>query len=341
MESRLTQSELYYLLGFGFLEFNSTDQVVLTKRKTGVFASNFDAIKDISYRLYAQNRVVTTDKNVFSLAITEPDVAKFITENGVLTPKKYVPTMPPSMKMAFAAGFLEGYGEFSFSSSHLTPRIFVRANHEGAANFLAQQWNVEPSDKLIINGYKALDVMGAISAHTPYKESKNVQLFWQALNLGTYQNTLKNKSFYYHKLSPKAVPPQKFRVTDSGYDLHVVELTKLYTTYFGAEVYKAKTELAVKPVLGQAFDIAGRSGGPDKGWQFLQGVGICDRSYTGGIAATMMRLTSDPLPAMPWRCLQLIPRQAPIHLPFEERNDLGDSDRGDKGFGSSDNRKLT
>lgn len=330
MESRLSQTELYYLLGFGFSEFTKTDKLVLTKDKT-----HLPAMKDISYRLFNQYRV-KNEKDTVSIVIDDPDTVKFITEGGVLTPKKYVPSMSSAMKPVFAAGYFEGYGNFTPSD---TPRLFVKVNNIEVAKLLSEQWNIEPSSPVTINGYKALDICGNISAHTPYQGSPKMSLFWDCLNLQTETSELKNKKFYYHKLSPKAVAPQKFRVTDSGHDLHVVELTKLYTTYFGGEVYRAKTELAVKPVFGQAFDIAGRSSLPEKGWQFLQGVGICDRSYTNGVQATLMKLSSEPLPELPWRCLQLVSRQAPIHLPFEERRDLGDSDRGNGGFGSTEGRK--
>ncbi len=329
MESRLTQSELYYLLGFGFSDFVKTEHLVISKKRV-----DYPILKEFSYRLYNQDRVAR-GRDGASLVIDEPAAEKFLSEAGTLTPKKYVPAMLPSLKPAFAAGYFDSRGEFTFNGS--TPRMFVKVVNSNVGDFLAEQWKVEPTDKVVVSGYKALDVMGVLAAHTPY-ESSGISLFWNVLNHHTDSGDVKGRKFYYHKLSPKAVPPQKERVTDSGYDLHVVELTKLYTTYFGAEVYKGKTELAVKPVMGQAFDIAGRSSLPDKGWQFLQGVGICDRSYTGGIAATLMKLSSDPLPEFPWKCLQLVPRPSPIHLPFEERRDLGESDRGHGGFGSTDRK---
>ena len=101
-------------------------------------------------------------------------------------------------------------------------------------------------------------------------------------------------------------------------------------------VFKVQTFLSVKPITGYTFDVAGRSSLPDTGWQFLQGVGICDRSYTGGISATFLKLNPDvPKPTFPWRCLQLVPREASIHADWEEVKSLGESDRGAGGFGSS------
>jgi dUTP pyrophosphatase len=324
----LTATELHYLLGFGFSDFKAyTPGLILTKKWISV-----RAMEDISYRIYNQNKV-KKNSNALTLIIEDKKIVEFLIANGVTASKKYMPTLTAPMKPIFAAGYFEGYGDFDRS------QFFVRVPQKDVGVVLEEQWGIPNAEKMITNGYKALDVMGNIAAHTVFKDSDKIGFFLDMLNRPEERSNdteLRNRKFYYHKLSPKAVSPHKVRVTDSGYDLHVVEMTKLYTTPFGAEVYKAKTELAVKPSMGQAFDIAGRSSLPDKGWVFLQGVGICDRSYIGGIQATMMKLSDAPMPDFPWKCLQLVPRQSPIHLPFEESKNLGNSDRGHGGFGSTD-----
>ncbi len=142
--------------------------------------------------------------------------------------------------------------------------------------------------------------------------------------------------FNYKLLSKAAVPPAFGDENDSGYDLHITELKYMYTTKFGAEVYKAITDVAVEPSDLKAFDLNGRSSLADKGWMFMQGTGIIDNPYRGNIMANMMRLTDEPLPKLPWRALQLVMRDKPSKVQPVQVETLNNTSRGEGGFGSTD-----
>lgn len=327
----INKNDLYYILGFGFLDFQNQDgKIVLSK--TRPFSWIFD---EIAARTAQSSNRSAFDKQIH-FTIQDEELEKFISQHGVFTPRRYMPTISDEYAWSFIAGYFDAYGEFSFKNDN--PRVFVSSPISSVIDFIAGHWKVKTpySNKVMANGYKALDICGSMYKNVSISAKSHLKEFLGILNYsGPRGSRLLDHKFECMKLHPSAVEPIKSRVTDSGYDLHVVELNKLYTTTWGAGVYKAKTNLAVKPILGYAFDVAGRSSLPDSGWQFLQGVGICDRSYIGGIQATLMKLNDEPLPKMPWKALQIVPREAPIHAEFELKKTLGESDRGAGGFGST------
>lgn len=320
----ISRHDLYYLLGFGFNDFYSKDGLVLSK-------PNFfkKLMQDISFLLFKRDQTIRNQSNL-NLTIEDEEIVKFLNQHGVTTPKKYMPSISEEYAWSFIAGYFDGYGDFSFKNGNT--RITINSNLPDLINFISKVWKVNNNphaDKVIANGYKALDICGFMYKDVSIKNSQKYSAFWEVLNFSSEKPTI-NTNFDYMKLHPKAVAPKKTYVTDSGYDLHIISLTKLY-----GSVYQGKTELAIKPILGYAFDVNGRSSLPKSGWMFMQGTGICDRSYTGGIQATFMKLNDEPLPNMPWKALQIIPRTAPIHAEFNEKKNLGESFRGEGGFGST------
>ena len=67
-------------------------------------------------------------------------------------------------------------------------------------------------------------------------------------------------------------------------------------------------------------------------------VGIIDRSYRGNILVPLIKVVDNaPEIQLPFRAVQAIPRKA-VHFELIEvknEDELGESDRSDKGFGSS------
>ncbi len=325
----ISQHDLHYLFGFGFFDFEKQPNgIVLTKRRC--YIKVMEQFRNIcSSKLEA-------DAGLVRLTIDDPEVIKFITINGGFTPKRYLPTLDEAYQWSFIAGYFDSQGEMTVGGQGLMT-IKVVGPCQEVIEFIAKKWDIKPDHGkykiLKVTGYKAIDICGKMYENTLIYYMPKYNAYFGQLNFQS-ELSAENK-FQYCKLSENAIAPSKSRVTDSGYDLHILEMSKLYTTSWGASVYKAKTGLAVKPVMGYAFDVAGRSGLPDKGWQFLQGVGICDKSYTGELQATLIKLADGPLPKMPWRALQLVPRHAPIHAQWEEIKNLGESDRAHGGFGSS------
>jgi dUTP pyrophosphatase len=154
------------------------------------------------------------------------------------------------------------------------------------------------------------------------------------------------------KLDEKAIIPTKKRDTDEGYDIYSIEPKRLFkgtTTLIHTGIsamvlsdfeYFSKTN--TWPVSGSNtqleerqywLQIEGRSGMASKG-VFPSG-GIVDYGYTGEIAVMLVNCSSSDYYIKPGdKIAQLIPR---LHLNPEvvEVDSLGETDRGEKGFGSS------
>lgn len=327
--TRISRHDLYYLLGYGFLDYRTQDEkLILTKHR-----HHRSAMDELSFWL--NNKPAEVDQKL-SILIDHEEITSFLQQHGVSTPKRYMPSVSDEFAWSFMAGYFDAYGEFSFKANN--PRVSIHSPVRDVIDFIAKHWQVRnhTADRVIANGYKALDICGTMYKNVNLREIGKFSAFMDILNFRPDKALVgKAHHFEYMKLHPNALPPQKTYVTDSGFDLHILELTKLYQVPGGASVYQGKTELAIKPILGYAFDINGRSSLPKSGWLFLQGTGICDRSYTGGVQATFMKLNDEPLPKFPWKALQLIPREAPLHADFVERRDLGESFRGAGGFGST------
>jgi deoxyuridine 5'-triphosphate nucleotidohydrolase len=136
--------------------------------------------------------------------------------------------------------------------------------------------------------------------------------------------------FKFSKTLNNAVPPKKAHVTDTGYDLCLVEKVKEEN---GMIMYD--TGIAVQPPLGYYFELVGRSSISKTGYIVANSIGIIDASYTGSLKVALIKINKDaPELELPARLVQLIPRQL-VHLDAIEVQNLNNTTRAEGGFGSS------
>jgi dUTP pyrophosphatase len=91
----------------------------------------------------------------------------------------------------------------------------------------------------------------------------------------------------------------------------------------------------VQPENGYYFDLVGRSSISKTGWMVANNIGIIDASYTGTVIVALVKIDPDAHEIeLPCKLVQLIPRQLILMEPIEV-DSLDDTERGDKGFGSS------
>ena len=266
----------YYFLGFAFEDSTFEDDKLIIKKKKVHYnrqlseVANKLAIKD-------KTRFTYNDQTV-TMAISDSDTVKLFGE----TTKKML-AIPEEYIWSFIAGYFDAYGSFRAGSiDGASATVF--SSKPFVIDFMSKHWKARTHriDRISTYGYKALDICGKMYANCDFKNSQNYNTFWDCLNWNPKDDWHKREVFRYMKLDSKAVPPSKDRVTDSGYDIHAVELEKCY-----GNVYKADTKLAIKPAPGFYFDLHGRSSLPTNGWQFLQGVGVVDRSYTGNVGVVI------------------------------------------------------
>lgn len=129
---------------------------------------------------------------------------------------------------------------------------------------------------------------------------------------------------------PDALLPSKSRVSDSGYDLTLVEHVK---TVGNVEFYD--TGISVEPPFGWYFDLIGRSSITKSGYILANSVGVIDRSYTGNVIVALIKINQFAKDlCLPSKLVQIIPRRI-VHLDVIEKNCLTVTSRGAGGFGST------
>lgn len=135
-------------------------------------------------------------------------------------------------------------------------------------------------------------------------------------------------TFKWNKTDIRAVAPSKSKVSDSGYDLTLIEKIK---SIGNVDFYT--TGIRVQPSFGYYFDLVGRSSISKCGYMLSNGFGVIDRSYTGPIIAPLIKTDPDAKELeLPAKIVQIIPRQI-IHMQLIEVESLDDTARGSGGFG--------
>ena len=133
--------------------------------------------------------------------------------------------------------------------------------------------------------------------------------------------------FKYAKTCDEARPPEKNRLSDTGYDLHLIKKVKEVN---GVHYYD--TCIKVQPEYGYYFDLIGRSSISKTGWTIANNVGIIDQSYRGSIIVALVPTIENPSPIiLPCKLIQLIPRKVIIMDEPEEVIDIEETERNDTG----------
>ncbi len=137
-------------------------------------------------------------------------------------------------------------------------------------------------------------------------------------------------NFKYVKTLSNAIEPKKAYLTDTGYDLYLIEKIKEEN---GVIMYD--TGIAVSPPEGYYFEVVGRSSISKSGYMMAKNIGIIDESYRGSIKVALIKVNPNAKELeLPIRLVQLIPRQL-ILMNGIQVETLDETTRGEGGFGSS------
>ena len=131
------------------------------------------------------------------------------------------------------------------------------------------------------------------------------------------------------RLHADAIIPTKSRDTDEGWDLYSNETIKLPSL----SATKVSTGVAIQVEGGDHWlQIEGRSGLSAKGVSPTGG--IVDVGYSGEVSVVLINVGKDYIINKGDKIAQAVVRQH-FNSQIKEVNDFQESDRGDKGFGSS------
>jgi len=234
------------------------------------------------------------------------------------------------LKWDFLRGFFDSVGFISHIESGY-PKCIINSSHnkllEEIKDFCGVKVQLKPS-VCELSGVNALDFLAKLYKDATIYNISNYNLFIQIANCYSQSNRL--PIFKWSRTIPTAPKPTKNRFSDSGFDLHLVKKIKVQ-----AGVHYFDTGIQVQPENGYYFDLVGRSSISKTGWMIANNIGIIDSSYTGSIIAALVKIDCDALDLeLPCKLVQLIPRKL-ILMDAIEVNSLEDTERGEKGFGSS------
>jgi deoxyuridine 5'-triphosphate nucleotidohydrolase len=241
-----------------------------------------------------------------------------------LTDENYAP---------FAMGCLDV--GFISEGCHLSerPHLSIKSNDSKVKDLLAlieKNLGAKSKDGQFFD-VDALDIMGKM--YTSDVEFGYGKAFQALEKWRTQVDGLNNSSkpkFFFSKTREDAVSPFKARISDSGFDLTLLDKAK---SIGSIEMYS--TGITAYPAYGWYFMLVPRSSIIKSGYMLANNCGIIDRSYTGEILVPLVKVDdSAPDLETPCRLVQLIP-QPIIDFEFRETNDKFDSMRGSSGFGSS------
>ena len=138
------------------------------------------------------------------------------------------------------------------------------------------------------------------------------------------------------KLHPGAVTPRRGSADAAGYDLYACPADGQSVTIAPHATAMIGTGLALAIPAGYFGGVFARSGlGIKKGIALSNGVGVIDSDYRGEVGMGLINLSDEPYTIQPGERIDQL-AVMPVCLPnVEETDELGDTERGAGGFGST------
>lgn len=258
---------------------------------------------------------------------------------------------PSSINPDFVWHFIRGYFEGNDASLNSARKTVVQfpiinfkvikaAYLEKICNFLNLP-NIYSFDSekykgiFQITGTNALDLLGKMydCANPEFSNPIIVKQYkdWCRFCISVFPIDSPSDTFGWSRTRPDAVAPSKERVSDSGYDLTIVDVVKKFhnkTTLY-------TTGIKVQPAFGWYLDVVPRSSIIKTGYMLANNVGVIDRAYTGEIMIALIKVDeSAPDLELPCRIAQMIPRRI-AHVDFVEVSEIERTARNEGGFGST------
>lgn len=261
---------------------------------------------------------------------------------GKKSDKINFPKLEKELGWLFLRGYFDGDGSIKkIDETHTTPECKITSSSLNMINSISEFSEIpntlsKDNTNIYWHGNNCLDFLGKL--YNGQLHLKLERKYNQYLEISTwvpsvsYSRYWKNEHFNWSKTRKDAIAPSKSRVSDSGYDLVLLEKIK---TIGKVELYD--TGIKVKPAFGIYFDLVPRSSIIKSGYILANSTGIIDRTYLGNVMVALIKIDENaPALELPNRLVQLIPRSI-IHAEFIEvsEEELSNSSRGTGGFGST------
>lgn len=256
-------------------------------------------------------------------------------------------SIDPSLVWHFIRGYFEGNGAVLNSARKtvvqfpvLNFQVVKAAYLEKICNFINFSYSYSfDSEKckgiFQITGSNALDLLGKMyeSASTEYSNAIIYKQYydWCRFCVSVFPIDSPSDIFVWCKTREDAIAPSKERVSDSGYDLTIIDVVKK----FNSKTTLYTTGIKIQPAFGWYIDVVPRSSIIKSGYMLANSVGVIDRAYTGEIMIALIKVDeSAPDLELPCRIAQMIPRRI-AHVNLVQYDDIERTTRNEGGFGST------
>lgn len=246
---------------------------------------------------------------------------------------------------AFVRGFFDGDGSIGSidasvrraSAGWPSPRCSIASTSDRLLDGIARFAGIpchRGKGVLEWNGTNALDFLGRVYKNATCSLTRKRDLYqdwcnWLPSLVGPTRHG-KHPLFRWTKVHAAAVAPSKEFVSDSGFDITLIEVMKRH----GAVEF-FRTGIRVQPAFGWYFDLVPRSSISKTGYMLANGIGVIDQAYVGEIIVPLIKIDQTaPELELPARLVQIIPRPI-VAVEMVEVDELDPTARGGGGFGST------
>lgn len=330
-----------YILGFIASDGSLTDDTVRIK----VRSVDLDVLEKIRDEICPNGVIKRKDNDVYIVFSSTKLCNDACYLLGIRQGKKSytlnTPVIPEEFYCAFIRGFFDGDG--SVTDTLQNKKNYLQTTITTSSMTL-RDWI---KDVIDIPGYckdnklewscnNALDFLGQIYEGASIYLDRKYDLYrmWceYVPGLSGRGSSVQLGNIKVVRTRKDAVLPAKARVSDSGYDLTIIEKIKQV-----GDVEFFTTGVKICPEIGWYTTVVPRSSISKTGYMLANGVGIIDRTYLGEVIIALRKVdkTADDI-TLPCRIAQFIPSPI-VHMTIEEvsESDIDDTQRGDGGFGST------
>jgi len=331
-----------YILGFIASDGSLTDDTVRIKVRN----KDFDIIAKIRDAICPSGVIKHKNEDVYIVFSSTKLCSDACILLGIEQGKKShtigQPQIPEEFYCAFIRGFFDGDG--SITDTMQNKKNYLQATIT-TSSVVLRDWI---QDTIGIPGYceddtlewscnNALDFLGKIyEGASIYMDRKHdLYRMWceYVPGLSGRGSSAQLGNIKVIRTRKDAVLPSKARVSDSGYDLTIIEKIKQV-----GDVEFFTTGIKICPEMGWYTTIVPRSSISKTGYMLANCVGIIDRTYLGEVIIALRKVDKEAKDiALPCRIAQFIPSPI-VHMQIEEvqEEDVDRTQRGSGGFGSTD-----
>lgn len=252
-----------------------------------------------------------------------------------------LPDISDEYKWYFLCGYFNGDGTINkVGNSKNYPVCSIASNSidmlEDIAKFVGGKSYIcsrgKPSQSISIEKTNCLDFIGKIYSKKEFALERKYKRFleWCQWVPSLQEPGSGNETVKFTRTRKDAIKPFKKNISDSGYDLTILDIVKQV-----GDVTFYSTGIKITPTYGYYFQLVPRSSISKSGYMLANSIGIIDRSFVGEIIIPLIKIDKNmPDLQLPCRIAQIIPTEIK-HFELEEIDELIETSRGSDGFGSS------